>query len=191
VLTSTSFVVARLTGEAVIDHYTAASFGPLYDVTTRDWADDLGSGIAGREMLPRLGWSAEIAGGVTVAAATETGLAPGTPVTVGTIDAAAEALSVGVSAPGDVMLMYGSTIFIIALTAERVRDPRLWYAPWLFDGQHACMAGMATSGTLTHWFRDQFARELPPEEAFARLAAEAEAVGDGAAGLVVLPYFSG
>jgi xylulokinase len=51
------------------------------------------------------------------------------------------------------MLMYGSTIFIIAVTSARVKDGRLWYAPWLFPGQHASMAGLATSGTLTHWFR--------------------------------------
>ncbi len=35
------------------------------------------------------------------------------------------------------MVMYGSTIFIIMLTAGRVADPRLWYAPWLFEGEHA------------------------------------------------------
>ena len=55
---------------------------------------------------------------MTRKAAEETGLAEGTPVIVGTIDAAAEALSVGVLDPGDMMLMYGSTIFIIMLTAE-------------------------------------------------------------------------
>ena len=47
-------------------------------------------------MLPRLLWSSEIAGHVTKEAAAATGLAIGTPVTAGTIDAAAEALSVGV-----------------------------------------------------------------------------------------------
>ena len=31
-MTSTSFIVMRLTGERVIDHYTAANFSPLYDV---------------------------------------------------------------------------------------------------------------------------------------------------------------
>jgi xylulokinase len=88
------------------------------------------------------------------------------------------------------MLMYGSTIFIIMITGSRVRDPRLWYAPWLFPGQYASLSGLATSGTLTHWFRDQFARELG-EDAFERLAAEAEGSPPGANGLVVLPYFSG
>ncbi len=191
ILTSTSFVVRRLTGEDVIDHYTAANFAPFYDVDAQDWRFDLAPDVIGPERLPRLLWSSEIAGRVTEAAAAETGLAPGTPVTAGTIDAAAEALSVGVRAPGDMMIMYGSTIFIVTLTPERVRDARLWYAPWLFPGEHASVAGLATSGTLTHWFRDQFARELPREEAFATLAAEAEATPPGAGGLLFLPYFSG
>ncbi|MEM1076582.1 MAG: FGGY family carbohydrate kinase, partial [Pseudomonadota bacterium] len=34
VLTSTSFLVQRLTGEVVIDHYTAANFAPLYDANS-------------------------------------------------------------------------------------------------------------------------------------------------------------
>jgi xylulokinase len=83
--------------------------------------------------------------------------------------------------------MYGSTIFIIQVTAQAVRDARLWYAPWLFPGAHASMAGLATSGTLTHWFRDQLARDAD----FAALADEAEASPKGAKGLICLPYFSG
>lgn len=191
VLTSTSYLVLRLTGEAVIDHYTAAGFSPLYDVGRLDWSDELAGDIVALDRLPRLAWTSEIAGRVTAEAARETGLAEGTPVTAGTVDAAAEALSVGVTRTGDMMMMYGSTIFIIALTAGRVRDPRLWYAPWLFPGRHASMAGLATSGTLTHWFRDQLARDLDPAEAFPRLAEEAEASPPGAGGLLFLPYFSG
>jgi len=191
ILTSTSFLVQRLTGEVVIDHYTAANFAPLYDVARQDWVDDLASDIIPLEKLPRLLWSNEIAGEITKAAAMDTGLAMGTPVTTGTIDAAAEALSVGMERAGDMMMMYGSTIFIILRTIDRVADPRLWYAPWLFKGEHASMAGLATSGTLTHWFRDQFAKDLNPENAFAALALEASASPPGANGLLMLPYFSG
>ena len=109
----------------------------------------------------------------------------------GTIDAAAEAVSVGVLNSGDMMLMYGSTIFIVLITEKRVRDGRLWYAPWLFPGQHTSMSGLSTSGTLSHWFREQFARDLDPATAVITLAAEAEASPPGANGLVLLPYFSG
>ncbi|MDP3960524.1 MAG: FGGY-family carbohydrate kinase [Pseudorhodobacter sp.] len=190
VLTSTSYLTYRLTGEYVIDHYTAANFAPLYDITRQGWCFDLAD-FCGPERLPRLLWSSQIAGQVTAAAAAETGLALGTPVTCGTIDAAAEAVSVGVATPGDMMLMYGSTVFIIELVAAHLHDPRLWHAPWLYPGQFAVMAGLATSGTLTHWFRDQFARELPSDAAFATLTAEAEASPPGANGLICLPYFSG
>jgi len=191
VLTSTSFLVQRLTDEIVIDHYTAANFAPLYDVEKQCWVDDLASDIIPLEKLPRLLWSDDIAGEVTEKAALATGLAKGTPVTAGTIDAAAEALSVGMTDPGDMMMMYGSTIFIILRTKNRVADPRLWYAPWLFDGEHASMAGLATSGTLTHWFRDQLAKDLDPQNAFATLASEAATSPPGANGLLMLPYFSG
>lgn len=191
VLTSTSFLVQKLTGEIVIDHYTAANFAPLYDVTTQNWTDDLVDDIIRLEKLPRLLWSNEIAGEINEAAANATGLVKGTPVTAGTIDAAAEALSVGMAKPGDMMMMYGSTIFIILRTENRVKDPRLWYAPWLFEGEHACMAGLATSGTLTHWFRDQFAKDLDSKTAFAELAKEATVAPPGANGLLMLPYFSG
>ena len=85
----------------------------------------------------------EIAGNVTPACGGRNGLAAGTPVTWH-LDAAAEALSVGVSKPGDMMLMYGSTIFIIEITPA-CGGQRLWYAPWLFPGQHASMSGLATA----------------------------------------------
>ena len=191
IVTSTTYLTFMLTGEYVIDHYTASSFSPIYDVAKLVWTDTLADDIADPAMLPCLMWSTEIAGHVTAAAAAETGLAEGTPVTCGTIDAAAEAVSVGTRASGDMMMMYGSTIFFIQLTDQPVRDPRLWYAPWLSPETHASMAGLATSGTLTHWFRDQFARELSREEAFPVLAKEAAASPPGANGLLFLPYFSG
>ncbi len=190
-LTSTSYLTYRLTGEYAIDHFTAANFIPLYNVEKQSWSTDLDPNICGVDQLPRLLWSTEVAGTVTESAAAETGLAAGTPVTVGTIDAAAEAVSVGVREVGDMMMMYGSTVFIIQVSGERVQDPRLWYAPWLWQDSHALMAGAATSGTLTRWFHRQFARELPGSEAFALLAREAAESTAGTGDLLFLPYFSG
>lgn len=191
IVTSTTYLVQKLTGECVIDHYSAANFSPLYVIDRQGWSTELTAAIIEPERLPKIVWTTDIAGHVTSAAARATGLAKGTPVIAGTIDAAAEALSVGVVRPGDMMLMYGSTIFTILLSKKRIADARLWYAPWLFPGEHGSMAGLATSGTLTHWFRDVAARELPRDTAFGKLAREAEASPPGARGLVMLPYFSG
>ena len=128
---------------------------------------------------------------MTRSAAEETGLAEGTPVIAGTIDAAAEALSVGVLDAGDMMLMYGSTIFIIMLTGEaRARRAAL-----------VCALALRRPARLDVGPRDQrhahplvprqFARELDPATAMIALAAEAEKSPPGANGLVLLPYFSG
>ncbi|MFO6464361.1 FGGY-family carbohydrate kinase [Jannaschia sp. KMU-145] len=88
------------------------------------------------------------------------------------------------------MVMYGSSMFMIQVTADRLLDPALWSAPWLWPGTWCTMAGQGTSGTLTRWFRDVFARELG-EDAFAVLTAEARGIEPGARGLLCLPYFSG
>ena len=54
------------------------------------------------------------------------------------------------------------------------------------------MAGLATSGTLTHWFRDNSPRELDPAHGdVARSPPRRRQSPPGANGLVVLPYFSG
>jgi len=191
IVTSTTYLVQKLTGECVIDHYSAANFSPLYLLDRQGWSTELAPGIIEPERLPKVAWTTDIAGHVTAKAARATGLAKGTPVIVGTIDAAAEAISVGVARPGDMMMMYGSTVFIIMLSKARIADSRLWYAPWLFPGEHASMAGLATSGTLTQWFRELTAPELDRGKAFAMLTKEAEASPPGANGLVMLPYFSG
>jgi xylulokinase len=190
-LNSTSFLVHRLTGRFVVDHYTAANASPLYLIDEQAWSGELAPEITGIDRLPELAWTTDVAGGVTPRAARETGLVTGTPVIVGTIDAAAEAISVGVREVGDMMLMYGSTIFTIFVAGKRISDQRLWHAPWLFAGEYACMAGLATSGTLARWFVDQFARDLDRETALTRLAEDAASSPPGANGLVVLPYFSG
>lgn len=196
-VTATSFLVARLTGNYVIDHLTGSFCAPLYDFSRRRYDDSLSREIVELERLPGLRWSNEIAGTVTPAAAAQTGLTAGTPVIVGTSDAAAEAVSVGVTAPGQMMLMYGSTIFFIEVLDQPITDERLWAAPYLFEGTSALLAGMATSGALTRWFRDQLAPDLVLAEeagganAYAALTELAAAVPPGAEGLVVLPYFSG
>jgi xylulokinase len=42
------------------------------------------------------------------------------------------------------MLMYGSTVFVILLSDRALTDPALWHAPWLFPGMRAAMAGTHT-----------------------------------------------
>jgi sugar (pentulose or hexulose) kinase len=119
-LTSTSYVIFKLTGEYVIDHHTASEFNPLINIHTNEWDDQFAGEITELERLPRLGWSNEIAGQVTTDAARQTGIPQGTPVTFGAVDALSEAISVGVANPGELMIMYGSTAFFILVIEKPV-----------------------------------------------------------------------
>jgi xylulokinase len=181
-----SFITYRLTGEYVLDHHSASQCDPLYDIKTNSWIEDWAAEIAPGLPLPRLLWPAEIAGTVTPAAAQATGIPAGTPVVAGTIDAWAEAASVGVREPGDLMLMYGTTLFLVEVVTQPTPHPALWSTAGIFAGTYSLAAGMATSGALTAWLQD-IAGDLPYET----LLGEAAAVAPGSDGLVVLPYFAG
>ena len=197
ILSASSYLVLRLTGETVMDRHTASYYNPLVDIRTLEWDPRFAEPVVEAEKLPRLLWSSEIAGQVGAAAAAETGLAAGIPVTAGTIDAAAEAISVGVANPGDMMVMYGTTMFFIHVTDRPVPDARMWATGFCFPGLYDIAGGMSTSGALTRWFRDQFgAAELEAEReggpnAYAALAAAAAEIPAGSMGLVCLPYFAG
>jgi len=189
--TASSYVVYRLTGEHAIDRHTAGHYMPLYDLAAHAWSPRFADGLVEPERLPRLGWSDEVAGTVDGPAAELTGLRVGTPVAVGAVDALSEAISVGVVTPGDLMVMYGSTAFFILVLDDPLPNAVTWTTAGAFAGQHVLAAGMATTGALTRWFRDELARDLPPDQAYARLFAEAAGVAPGAEGLLLLPYFSG
>jgi xylulokinase len=185
-LMASSFAVLRLTGTYVLDHHSASQCDPLYDLEASRWREDWAAEIAPGLELPRLLWPGEIAGEVSAEAASSTGLPSGTPVVAGTIDAWSEALSVGVLAPGDTELMYGTTMFVIQVAPGARPNPSLWLTAGVTPGARTIAAGMATSGALTSWFRDIVGR--PPYE---ELLAEAAAVRPGSDGLVALPYFAG
>ena len=96
----------------------------------------------------------------------------------------------GVVRPGDLMIMYGSTTFFILVQDTPTPDERMWTVAGAYPGQFNLAAGMSTTGSLTRWFQDELARDLPPRDASALFAAAAR-VAPGANGLVCLPYFSG
>jgi len=197
IMSGTSYITYRLTGRSTLDHYTAATFAPMYDPSSLSWSGDLCPAVLDPGMLPDLAWSSEIIGSVTAEAAAMTGLARGTPVVCGTADASAEALSGGVTKPGDFMMMYGSSLFFIAPVPAKVETQIFWPSSFLRAGSFAVAGGMSTSGSITRWFRDTLgAQELRAEEcggenAYAALSRLASCSVPGAGGLIALPYFYG
>jgi xylulokinase len=192
--TCQSFLVARLTGEHIMDRTTAAYWGPFYDIRTNSWIDDWVSDTVEPERLPRLVWPTEVVGRVSAEAARATGLTTGTPVIAGAPDAPAEAVSAGVLGPGDLMIMYGSSIFMIAVVGETIVDPRMWAAPYVFEGTAIVAGGTSTAGTLTRWLIELLSDERDSAavaDHYGDFAAWAAASPPGAHGLDLLPYLSG
>ncbi|MCO6008588.1 FGGY-family carbohydrate kinase [Actinoallomurus purpureus] len=181
-----SYLADRLTGAYVLDHHSASQAVPLYDSVARQWYRPWAEYVAPGIDLPPLRWPGEIAGRVTADAAAVTGLPAGVPVITGTIDAWSEALSVGAQGTGDLMLMYGSTMFLINTVPDRLLVPELWSTVGALPGTRNLAGGMATSGMITEWLRDLFGS---PDHA--ALLAEAKESGPGARGLLMLPYFAG
>jgi xylulokinase len=197
IMTATSYLIFKLTGNVVIDFYTASSFTPLLDLNRLCWNQELSQLLVSPEKLPELKWTTEIAGTVTKDASAETGIPSGTPVIVGTADAAAEFVSTGAHKPGDTMIMLGSTVFFIEQTTQPAISKTMWTSVFLYPNTYCVAGGMATGGALTRWFRDHFATEEMREEETSNISAyeilwkRASQVPPGSSGILVLPYFSG
>lgn len=182
---ASNWLVQQLTGEYVLDHYSASASDPLYDLTRLEWWAEGWERAAPQIERPRLVWPSEVVGEVQPAAAAATGLAAGTPVLAGTIDALAEAYSAGCRDAGDTMLMYGSTLFLIQVVSQPAVHAGLWAATGRVPETYSVAAGMSTSGLLVDWVAGLVGE--PVEE----LVEQAAALPPGSDGLILLPYFAG
>ncbi len=174
-----SWLLYRLTGQYALDHHSASQCTPMYDGT------GCGPGL-GALVAPA--WNchpALVRRDRRVGDIERGGHSRRNPVITGSIDAWTEAVSVDACNPGDLMLMYGTTMFLIATVAAPLRTPTMWGTVGAYAGSHNLAGGMATSGAITSWLRDLTGADYPA------LLAEAEASGPGAHGLLMLPYFAG
>ena len=196
-ITASTFITAKLTGEYVVDRFLGlASFNPLYnsDGTPNP---ELCKPICRPDQLSAIKEANDIAGTVTAKAAAETGLAEGTPVITGTDDSGAEAISIGVVAPGKMMIQFGSSIYMILGTKELVDDDRLWREEFIVPGLCDISAGTNAAGSLTKWYRDNlFPDALAIEkdggpDAYQTMMEGVEQIAPGSDGLITLPYFAG
>lgn len=183
---SNSYIAAKLTGEYVMDHHTASQCDPMYATREFEWNEPWARRICRHLPLPRLVWPGEVVGAVHGDAAAATGVPAGTPVVAGTVDAYSEAFSVGVRNPGDQMLMYGSTMFLVQVIDDYHSDPTLWTTAGVERRTLALAAGTSTAGSLIGWLQN-----VTGGAPFDELMAEAAAVPPGSEGLVMLPYLQG
>jgi xylulokinase len=196
-LTGSSFLTEKLTGEYVIDRFLGiASFRPFYreDGSIRE---EMCEPICRPDQLAEGRVVTDIIGVVTAAAAAETGLAEGTPVITGTGDSTAEAISIGVLAPDDMMVQFGSSLFYYCCTDHMVKDDRVRGNTFTIPGTYSVAGGTNNAGTLQKWYRDLYFPDLLEEErqggrnAYAAMMDGMDSISPGSEGLITIPYFAG
>jgi xylulokinase len=182
-------VTQRLCGRAALDFHTALAWDPLLDATVMDWDRDRVSDLLGlpASRLPVLAWPGERVGTLRSDIAGELGLPSGVAVACGTADVLAESLGSGVRDVGDMMVMYGSTLFTLQRVAEFRPAVPLWPSVACAADQPTLMTGTSNAGSLLTWF----AEEIAPGADLSKLYASADAVGPGAEGLICVPYLQG
>ena len=190
VLGSYDWITHRLTGEWSLERNWALEAG-CWDARRESlYRPMLAAAGLDERWLPPVREPHAVIGAITRAAAEATGLRAGVPVVAGSADHVAAALAAGLG-PGDAVVKIGGGGDLLCRVDRFAPDARLYIDYHDVPGAFLLNGCMASSGALVKWLGEQCARELAPQQRYARLDAEAGAVAPGSEGLIVLPYFLG
>ncbi len=181
------YVNFRLTGEIAMEA-TEGSCSFLMNPATRDWSPAM-IALLGLDpaKLPRLRSPLEILGGVTEAAAVETGLLEGTPVLVGGADYPMALLGSGACRPGLVSDVTGTSSIITLITEAPLLDPEICNVATI-EGGWGPFVLLESGGDAMRWARRAFHEGAL---GYAEIVAKAAEAAPGAGGLFFLPYLVG
>ena len=187
------WVLLGLTGLYVTDH-SLASRTNLMDLHTRQWDAGLLElfGVP-QHMLCELVPPGAVVGGLTPAAASQTGLAAGLPVVSAGGDQQCAALGLGLLAAGQAVANTGTGSFVIGHAEMPALDPQMRVSCNVSAVPGACIveAATLTSGAAWHWLMGVLGLGADDPGALSQLAREAAAVPAGSHGLLWLPHFEG
>lgn len=185
---ATAFFVGYLTGTPV-NGFCGASYTQLYDIQTKTWSEKIFQAAEldmGKMFEVRSGY--EIAGTVRSSRAEELGLSPRTQVVVGDSDHQIAMLGSGMSQPGQVMDISGTSTSISTYITQPVYDPAGTMLTHISaDGKYWTLenASLITGGNL-RWYKDTIARC-----GYNEMDGAALSISPGSDGLLFLPFLQG
>lgn len=197
ILQSNSFIAYKLTGAVTQD--ISQGYGlQCFDMRKGCWNTALCEemGISSN-LLPEVVPSHMVVGYVTKEAAEATGLAEGTPVVAGGLDAACGTLGAGVIHSGQTQEQGGQAGGMSICTDEYKADPRLILSHHVVPGKWLLQGGTVGGGGAIKWFEREFCAhersvsEINGTSSFYEMDKLAQAVPHGSEGLIFLPYMSG
>jgi len=159
VLMCKDYIRFRLTGE-IHSELTDASGTSLMDVRQGQYSDEIldAFGLSQmRELLPPVRASEDVCGTVTVDAAAQTGLAPGTPVAGGLFDVDACALASGLVDESQMGLVAGTWSISQYISPTPVVDDDIFMTSrYCMPGHYLMLEASPTSASNLEWFVTQF-----------------------------------
>jgi len=128
-------------------------------------------------------------GPLTREAAEHLGLHPGTPVIQGGADAFIGVIGLGVTRPGEMALITGSSHLHIGVADKVVHKAGVWgtYMDAVCPGRPSIEGGQTSTGSVIAWFK----RHIAEHTSFEALNEGAAAIPPGSEGLLVLDHFQG
>jgi ribulokinase len=131
----------------------------------------------------------QVIGPLTAEAARHLGLIAGTPVVQGGADAFIGMIGLGVTQPGDMAMITGSSHLHLGIADRTVHVPGVWgtYQDCVYPGRPVIEGGQTSTGSVIAWFKRNFAENVP----FDTLNAQAGAIPPGAEGLLAVDHFQG
>ena len=150
-LESVNYITSWLTGEIAWDLPSAAG-GHMIDVNTLRYPSELIAemGLDERK-LPPLANPLDVLGTVTAAAASETGLPAGAIVLTGACDINAEAFACGAVYPGDLTVVYGSTVSTLFVLDSLKTVPGFLTGPSVLPGTFRIGGATSSGGRYLDW----------------------------------------
>lgn len=186
------FLTLRLTGRRTAS-LNNASIRWHYATDRGGWPIGLVRALGLEALLEK--WPAEVVapgaviGNLTPDAAQHLGLTTATKVVQGGADAQIGIVGLGVTRPGQIALITGSSHLQYGISDAPRHAPGLWgtYKDALYPGRYILEGGQTSTGSIINWLR----RLAGGNFDLARLNEEAASLPPGAEGLLALDHFQG
>ena len=184
VLGLSDWLAYRLAGKMVAEPSVASESG-LFEVSARQWADDLIRSLGlPRHLFPEVASSGTTLGSLSKDAALHLGLQPGIPVVTGGGDTQCGLLGTGVVGAGQMAIIAGSTMPVQRVIERGFIDTeaRLWTSHHVVPGRWTIESNGGPSGDMIDWLAGVLYAEVG--DPTAALFAEASQSVMGAEGIV-------
>lgn len=200
VMSPDGYITFKLSGKILANYSVGTFFGPIFDIKKKCFDEKICQELGvDMEKLPDLYPCEQVIGKVTGEAAELTGLAEGTPVIAGTVDAFAGWLAGGATQAGQTQINLGTAAVLGVVMGKPVFLENVWNCiyPIHSEDNYVCFTTTTTGGYVMRHLRnnfskyEQFVEQSGGYDAYDLLNLEAQKIRPGAEGLVTLPYFMG